>query len=398
MRKRSGARPLRLARPLSSPASRPPPLESGDALVRHRRLRPAPALPPPADTANPFAPASPALSAAKRAEFRFPPSSKRMLHEVSLGRLLHDLETHSLVELERRIHPQDPQAQRQVGGAGFREEALDQTRPDAAPLVVGEDEDLQQLDMIGRSFDHVDADLHTFQLDDLGEAGRDVPGAAQPGVVIIPLAKGGQRVPAHRFAAHVAREFDILQRCRAKRYFGRCHASGPAEVHQRAILPLSPVDHERLQGTGHRGHLFATRPNCPCRRFTVSGVPRMRSSAPSPSARSSSTLQVAKTSPRTFCAVQGRKSSASTRSRWKKSAMVSRRRATSSSRRADITMHPGCCSRSSAARSPWTASSPARSILLKTSRRGTSFAPISVSTSSVTASCRSYPGSLASTT
>src|SRR5205814_969856 len=42
--------------------------------------------------------------------------------------------------------------------------------------------------------------------------------------------------------------------------------------------------------------------------------------------------------------------------------------------------------------------SPARSILLKTTRRGRSCAPISSSTSSVTASWRSKPGSLASTT
>ena len=40
---------------------------------------------------------------------------------------------------------------------------------------------------------------------------------------------------------------------------------------------------------------------------------------------------------------------------------------------------------------PNTGMTPTRSILLKTSRRGTSFAPISPSTSSVTASWRSRP-------
>src|SRR5205085_8016036 len=38
-------------------------------------------------------------------------------------------------------------------------------------------------------------------------------------------------------------------------------------------------------------HLISLpRPNCSCSRFTVSGSPRMRRNAPSPSARSSSTL------------------------------------------------------------------------------------------------------------
>src|SRR4051794_3510243 len=51
------------------------------------------------------------------------------------------------------------------------------------------------------------------------------------------------------------------------------------------------------------------------RRFTSADEPRTRRNAPSPSARSSSTLHVEKISPRRFCAAQGRKSSASTRSR-----------------------------------------------------------------------------------
>ena len=72
---------------------------------------------------------------------------------------------------------------------------------------------------------------------------------------------------------------------------------------------------------------------------------------------------------------------------------ASRSLATSPSRRALITMQPWVL------RAQRRFASPARrSILLNTSRRGTSFAPISSSTSSVTASWRSKPGSLASTT
>src|SRR5207237_91671 len=91
---------------------------------------------------------------------------------------------------------------------------------------------------------------------------------------------------------------------------------------------------------------------------------------------------------------QGRKSSASTRSRWKKAAMASCSFTISASRRALITIQPGNCARSAASRSRWADSSPARSILLKTRRRGTPFAPISSSTSSVTVSWRSNPGAL----
>ena len=135
--------------------------------------------------------------------------------------------------------------------------------------------------------------------------------------------------------------------------------------------------------------------NCSRRRFTP-GVAAHAKNAPSLSARSSSTSQLAKISPRSCCADQGRKSSASTRSRWKNAAIASRSFAMSPSRRALITMHPGCFAQRRFAF--LRASSPTRSILLKTRMRGTSFAPISSSTSSVTASCRSNPGSLASTT
>src|SRR2546428_531557 len=133
------------------------------------------------------------------------------------------------------------------------------------------------------------------------------------------------------------------------------------------------------------------RPNCSRSRATASGSPRTRRMAPVSAERSSSTVQVAKICPRSFCADQGRKSSASTRRFWKNPLIASRSFAMSPSLRALITMHPGCCARSAA-------SSPPRSILLNTSRRGTSRAPISSSTSCVTWSCRSYPGSLASTT
>src|SRR6058998_2468239 len=49
---------------------------------------------------------------------------------------------------------------------------------------------------------------------------------------------------------------------------------------------------------------MAVSPNCSRRRPTASGSPRTRRNAPSPSARSSSTVQVAKVCPRSFCADQ----------------------------------------------------------------------------------------------
>jgi peptide-methionine (S)-S-oxide reductase len=67
---------------------------------------------------------------------------------------------------------------------------------------------------------------------------------------------------------------------------------------------------------------------------------------------------------------------------WKNATIASRSFATSPSRRALMTMRPGTARAAPLRRRR-------RSILLKTSRRGTSFAPISSSTSSVTASCRS---------
>src|SRR5437773_6556131 len=140
-----------------------------------------------------------------------------------------------------------------------------------------------------------------------------------------------------------------------------------------------------------RARIVPASPNCSRRRSTASGSPRTRRNAPSPSLRSSSTVQVAKICPRSFCADQGRKSSASTRPRWKNATIASCSLATSPSLFALITMQPGYFARNAV-------SSPPRSILLKTRRRGTSCAPISASTFSVTASCRPNPASLASPT
>ena len=76
---------------------------------------------------------------------------------------------------------------------------------------------------------------------------------------------------------------------------------------------------------------------------------------------------------------------------------------TSVSRRALITMHCGYLSLSADSISACAATAvsvpaPTTSILLNMRMRGTSCAPISLSTASVTASCRSKPGSLASIT
>src|SRR5204862_5332276 len=85
--------------------------------------------------------------------------------------------------------------------------------------------DLQQLDMIERPFDHVDADLDISQLNDLGKAGSDIGGATLADLLFIPCPECGQRVAAHCFPAHAVREFDILRRRRAKRDGGLGHPS-----------------------------------------------------------------------------------------------------------------------------------------------------------------------------
>src|SRR5262249_50380718 len=76
------------------------------------------------------------------------------------------------------------------------------------------------------------------------------------------------------------------------------------------------------------------------RRFTSSASPRTRRNAPSPSARSSTTAQVAKIWPRSFCSDHGRKISASTRRASKNATIAARSFATSSGRRALITTQP----------------------------------------------------------
>src|SRR3989454_2430318 len=93
-------------------------------------------------------------------------------------------------------------------------------------------------------------------------------------------------------------------------------------------------------------------PNCSRRRPMASGSPRTRRTAPSASARSSSTVQVAKICPRSFCADQGRKSSASTRPRWKNATIASRSLATSLSLFALITTQPGYFARNAASSPP----------------------------------------------
>src|SRR6185369_8431306 len=192
----------------------------------------------------------------------------------------------------------------------------------------------------------------------------------------------GARLPHHALGVHESHlgGWGSLGRGKRRDHCGHCHRQHcPAPAHR--ISSFSDVDR--------------VLPNSFRRRLTPSGSPRTRKYVPSPSLRSSSTAQVSKMRPRCFCADQGRKSSASTSRCWKCATIFSRSRATSSGRRALITTQPGCSAPNDVSR---LAASPAWSILLKTSSFGTSSAPISASTSSVTMRWRSKPGSLASTT
>jgi hypothetical protein len=81
-----------------------------------------------------------------------------MFHEVSLRSLFDHLETHAQVQIECRVHAQDPQPQRQAGASRHCEELFDQLRSDSAPLMRGKNEDLRKANAVGLSFDDPNAD------------------------------------------------------------------------------------------------------------------------------------------------------------------------------------------------------------------------------------------------
>src|SRR5688500_19036879 len=141
-----------------------------------------------------------------------------MFHEVSLRGRLDDLETHPLVEREGRIDAQDPQTERQLYASGLREQALDQVRPDPAPLVLREDEKLRQPDAVLFPFDHLDPDRGAVQLEDLRRAGCDVLGRASADALLIPCAERRDYVFADRLTRNTVRKLDVLRRCEAEGY------------------------------------------------------------------------------------------------------------------------------------------------------------------------------------